>query len=153
MGKEAALLVAICELSILPLRVLKETPRTLGFRNSWKKSRKCLTDDHCKVRPWAREPATQTDDCTECDWIGVAACEFAISIACCRVEGNSGTHAETTDPKLHCTHGFSTLMEWILESSFIFEYCPASFNAWKRSFKEECWSRSSEWKIHKTPSF
>jgi len=33
MGKEAALLAAMCELSILLLRVLKEIPRTLGFRN------------------------------------------------------------------------------------------------------------------------
>ena len=57
-----------------------------------------------KVRPWAREPATQTDDCVECDWIGNATWEFAMSIACCWVQGNSGTHAETTNPKLHCSH-------------------------------------------------
>jgi hypothetical protein len=33
MCKEAALLVAMCELSILLLRVLKEIPRTIGFRD------------------------------------------------------------------------------------------------------------------------
>jgi len=48
----------------------------------------------------------KTDDCIEGDWIGNAACEFAMSIACYGVEGNGGAHAETTDPKLHCTHVF-----------------------------------------------